>query len=158
MSNPAQGRRSSRARPGRPGLQQSWRSRPLVHSLVARRLCSRSDLEPGSASGRAALATIPWSWSRLTGSLWAGPGQSLGRWPGYSHAIFRGPDMRCAAKDTMHRRSLYGNSSKKRPKRATKSLEMTVPSSSSQVLGDVIALKGTSARPTASTRGGYTGA
>lgn len=49
--------RSSRARLGRPGLQQTWWSRPLVDSPVARRLCSKSDLKPGSASGQAFLAT-----------------------------------------------------------------------------------------------------
>lgn len=38
---------------------RTWRSRPFAHSPVARRLCSKSDLELGSASGQAVLATIP---------------------------------------------------------------------------------------------------
>lgn len=144
VSNPAQGRRSSRARPGRPGLQHSWRSRPLVHSLVARRLCSKIRPRAGICQWPGSCGPRPWVIDRH---------QDISRREAGRGIFTCHPPQRettCAAKDMVHSRRLSSHGSKMDPKEQQSASRKLCRHRRRGFCCDVIALKGTSARSTAS--------
>lgn len=101
---PGQGRRSSRARLGaaRPAAELEV-SAPRSFAGGEEALLQ---IRPRAGICQRPASSGPPSPTVIDRHRMGGPGRSLGRWPGYSQVILRGPEMRCAAKGMMHPRQL----------------------------------------------------